>query len=199
MPEGAVNNKPRTITFRLDEQTLEFLRRQALEQKTSLNTLVNQIFAKYLEWDSFAQKYGFLNFPNDFYKGIVESANEELLRQNASLAGKRLRDYLLFTFKRADTDAFLNSLKLAGRYGGLGSFAFEQQQSLCKVVVHHNLGKKHSLYVGAALEEAVTTIVGSRPKSEVTEASVILEFETRPADLPLKNTESDGKVVQNLA
>jgi hypothetical protein len=175
------------------------LRKQAEERKTSLNTLVNQIFSKYAEWDAFAEKYGFVNFPHDFYMGIADSTEEEQLRQNARIAGRHLRDYLLFMFKRADPETFLTALKLAGRYSGMGSFEIEQGRSHCKVVVHHNLGRKHSLFVGAALEEAVISILGVRPKAEVTDVSVILEFETVPALEMLPNSDMRSSLIQNTA
>ena len=191
--------KPATTTFRLDGTALAFLRKQAEEKKTSLNTLVNQIFSKYAEWDAFAEKYGFVNFPHDFYRGIIDSANEELLKRNAIVAGKQLRDYLLFSFKRADTSTFVSSLKLAGRYSGMGSFELEQENSHCKVIVHHSLGRKHSLYVCTALEEAVVSIVGVRPKSEVTDVSVIIEFAIAPPSEHSRNAETRVKLVQSIA
>ncbi len=160
---------------------------------------MNQIFSKYAEWDAFAEKYGFVNFPHDFYMGIADSADEEQLRQNARIAGKHLRDYLLFMFKRADPETFVTALKLAGRYSGMGSFELEQGRSHCKVVVHHNLGRKHSLFVGAALEEAVISIIGVRPKSEVTDVSVIIEFETAPALETVSNADMRGGMVQTSA
>ncbi len=191
--------KPATTTFRLDGQTLTFLRKQAEEQKTSLNTLVNQIFSKYAEWDAFGEKYGFVNFPHDFYRGIIDSADEGQLRRNASVAGRQLRDYLLFSFKRADTSTFVCSLKLAGRYSGMGSFEIEQERSTCKVIVHHSLGRKHSLYVCTALEEAIISIVGVHPKCEVTDVSVIIEFAIAPPPEPHRDAGSRGKLVQNVA
>ncbi len=188
--------KPATTTFRLDGQTLGFLRKQAEERKTSLNTLVNQIFSKYAEWDAFGEKYGFVSFPHDFYRGIIDSADEEQLRRNASVAGSKLRDYLLFSFKRADTSAFVSSLKLADRYSGMGSFEIQQERSFCKVIVHHSLGRKHSLFVCAALEEAIVSIVGVRPKSEVTDVSVIIEFAIVPESH--RDAEAREELVQNL-
>lgn len=190
--------KPATTTFRLDSLTLEFMKKQAVERKTSLNTLVNQIFSKYAEWDAFAEKYGFVNFPHDFYMEITDSADEERLKMNAKVAGRHLRDYLLFIFKRADPETFLTALKLAGRYSGMGSFEIEQRRSHCKVVVHHNLGRKHSIFVGAALEEAVVTILSSRPKTEVTDVSVIMEFEMMQPLEPLANPDMGSQMLQSL-
>jgi len=193
-----LNPKPATTTFRLDRQTLAFLRKQAEEQKTSLNTLANQIFSKYAEWDAFGEKYGFVNFPHDFYRGIIDSADEEQLRRNAIVAGKQLRDYLLFSFKRADPSTFVSGLRLAGRYSGMGSFEIEQERSHCKVIVHHGLGRKHSLYVCTALEEAIVTIVGVRPKSEVTDVSVIIEFPVPTADQNTRDADARGRIVQSI-
>lgn len=105
-----------------------------------------------------------------------------------------MKEYLLFMFKRADAESFVKALKLAARYSGMGSFEFEREGSIFRLVVHHNFGKKHSIYVGAALDEAVRTIVRAKPKTEITDISVLLEFEILPSFQPVKGAESLASV-----
>lgn len=52
--------KKESVTFRVDEYDLQRLSREAEQNSTSLNTLVNQIFKKHLSWHSNATKAGFI-------------------------------------------------------------------------------------------------------------------------------------------
>jgi hypothetical protein len=42
--------KTSTVSFRIYKEYDQVLRRESEEKKTSLNTLVNQIFGEYVEW-----------------------------------------------------------------------------------------------------------------------------------------------------
>lgn len=164
-------------TFRLSQGALQSLQKEAREQKTSLNTLVNQIIAKHLEWDSFAHKYGFVNFPQDFYTGIIHAADESQLTKAAVEAGSQLREYLLFSFGKANASTLVEALSFAGKYAGLGGIELKSVGSRHRLIIHHNLGRKHSLYLSRLLETAIALVVGSRPDSEIGDELVMMEFD----------------------
>lgn len=49
-----------TMTFRVNENLMRKLKEDAEDHEISLNTLVNQIFNRYVEWDSYEPKVGMI-------------------------------------------------------------------------------------------------------------------------------------------
>jgi hypothetical protein len=48
------------MTFRVNENLMRKLKEDAEDHEISLNTLVNQIFKRYVEWDSYEPKVGMI-------------------------------------------------------------------------------------------------------------------------------------------
>ena len=67
------SKKTATMTFRIDEDILNKLRTESEHRETSLNTFVNQIFKRYVEWDMFESKVGMIpiasyRYGNSYWK-----------------------------------------------------------------------------------------------------------------------------------
>ena len=59
MIELSIDNavkKTVTMTFRLDENSVQKLREESEYRQISLNTLVNQILRRFVEWDMYESK-----------------------------------------------------------------------------------------------------------------------------------------------
>ena len=175
-----VPKKTAVTTFRLPQDALESLQKEAAEQKTSVNTLVNQILAKHMEWDTFAHKYGFVSIPQEFYSRIMSATDEVLLSKVAVEAGKQLREYLLFSFGRATPATLMEALGFAGKYAGLGNLELKCVGPRCHLAVHHGLGRKHSIYLKTMLDTAISIVFGHRPTSEIADELVSMEFNLPP-------------------
>ena len=52
------SSKSTSISFRIEDSVLEGLKKEAKINETSLNTLANQVFKRYVEWDRFGAKVG---------------------------------------------------------------------------------------------------------------------------------------------
>lgn len=61
MPQASI--KTRSITFRLDSNTVDNLQREADQKEISLNVLVNQVLRRYVKWDTFEPKIGMMPVP----------------------------------------------------------------------------------------------------------------------------------------
>ncbi len=57
----AVEKKTSVATFRLPDPLLEQLRSEAIAERISLNTLVNQVLHRHAEWDVYVEKMGMIN------------------------------------------------------------------------------------------------------------------------------------------
>ena len=176
-----IGAKSSVITFRVPEALLDFIRQEALEQKTSLNTIVNQILTKHYEWDSFAEKYGFVNFPPEYYKDLLDAADEDILAQRGLEAGPQSRNYIQLSEKSADVESMIHAFRVSAKYSGLGRLELKREEPKYQLFVHHGFGKKHSIFVKSLLESVIRGIVGTTPTSELTANSVVVGFQTTRA------------------
>lgn len=143
----------------------------------SLSALANQIFERYVDWDAFADRYGYVNMRKETFRALVDSTDEKLLVKNAQLAGRQVRDFLLFKYKRIGLRELLDFLDLQGRYGGIGRLARTQSGSQYTLVYHHDMGRRVSLLIEALTKSAIASVNNLRPKSEISDNSVVMEFE----------------------
>ena len=80
------STRTRSITFRLDPNTVDNLQREADQKEISLNVLVNQVLRRYVKWDTFESKIGMMPVPKIilstcFNKAIL-AANESGMNQD---------------------------------------------------------------------------------------------------------------------
>ena len=72
-----INKKTTTVTFRVDANTISTLRTVSEEKQISLNTLVNQIFDRYTEWERFDEKVGMISLPKPVVAKLFDKMTKE--------------------------------------------------------------------------------------------------------------------------
>jgi hypothetical protein len=66
-----------SITFRIDDDQIERLRKLADEEGISLNTLVTRVLGSFLEFEFIAPKVGFSPMQKSVLKDLFEAVPEE--------------------------------------------------------------------------------------------------------------------------
>src|SRR5438094_593830 len=66
-------NKTKSVTrtVRIDEDIDYQLEKLAHEQRVSVNYFANQALRKFVEWDVFADRLGFVTLPSDIFEKLV--------------------------------------------------------------------------------------------------------------------------------
>ncbi len=169
----AVAEKKTTVaSFRLPDALIEKLRNEATSERISLNVLVNQVLDRHTEWDVYAQKMGMLSMGKGVYKALLESADEHLLMEKGKLAGLKMRDFLMFKYKRADLESFLDLISTMKREFGIG-----------EIEISRNGGRSHSVFFASIADTAIQSLIGLKPKLQLTDDSVVAEFVVSPTPL----------------
>ena len=95
------SKKTSSISFRINEKYEKVLRKISEENKTSLNTLANQIFGNYVEFELYAKKFGTLRMSTDTFRRMLDSMDEkniiennESQRNQLSILGSDLKQFL---------------------------------------------------------------------------------------------------------
>jgi len=79
-----------TRSVRIEKDADERLRVLADQGDTSVNTLVNRALRKFVEWDAYGEKFGFVTMPNVILVKLMEYLTEEEAREIGGWAGKNL-------------------------------------------------------------------------------------------------------------
>ena len=76
----SAKKKPTLLkTIRISENIDSLLKKDAASKKTTTNALIQAILTKYLEWDRFAGRYGFISMTQDTFKTILDKIEDQRL------------------------------------------------------------------------------------------------------------------------
>jgi hypothetical protein len=166
-----------SVTFRIDDNDVESLRKLAAEERISLNTLVNQILSSYLEWEFIAAKAGFAPMQKSVLKDLFDKLSEEDLKEIAIRAADSLQDLLLMMCGKVDLDAVILLTKNRVKRSGftLREFDGEEGTSSKKLVMQHDVGHNWSVFSRVYIERLINN-VGYPTKIESTDNSLIIEI-----------------------
>jgi hypothetical protein len=129
------------MTFRIDEDVLNKLRTESGHRETSLNTFVNQIFKRYVEWDMFESKVGMVPIAKPIIVELFGKMTKEEIVDMANRIGKNVvRDIALFMKGDIDLNSFLSW--------------FEARMKASSIEINHNIkGHNHTFIVKHDLGE----------------------------------------------
>ncbi|AIC16175.1 hypothetical protein NVIE_019170 [Nitrososphaera viennensis EN76] len=171
-----------SITFRIDDNQIERLRKLADEQRISLNTLITHILDSYLEFEFIAPKVGFAPMQKSVLKDLFEAVpDEEKIKQIAIKAADDLIDSILIIYGKVDLDSVLSLISSRVRRSGFTLREFENGKSqemtrvTRKLVMQHDVGYHWSLFSKTHIERLINN-AGYAAKIEMTENSLIIEI-----------------------
>jgi hypothetical protein len=174
-----VSAKKKTVlrTVRLNQELDSILRDDAEESDLTVNGLINRIMTKYIEWDRYTEKFGFISFARHTFKSILEEVDECKVEQIATnIASPTLKAVALFWFKELNAETLLKTISNYCKYSGLGTSEIRVDGALCTMTFHHDLGRKYSIYLKNAISQFVKTTLGLVPKTEVADDLVQVGF-----------------------
>src|SRR5438034_11528808 len=100
-------NKTKSVTrtIRIDEDIDFQLEKLAHEQRVRVNYFANQALRKFVEWDVFADRLGFVTLPSALFEKLVGFVPDEQPKALGASLGKNLaKDLIAFLSKRDDLE-----------------------------------------------------------------------------------------------
>jgi hypothetical protein len=166
-----------TITFRIDENYDQHLRKIASEQKISLNTLANQIFGNYLDLDVYMEKFGTLKMSKKVFRMFLDKTDFSDLKLLAIDAGsKEPLEFILFKWKEITSENVSTFMKIYCEHCGYGDCDLEQSNEKISMSIRHNYGKKGSTYISAFLNAVVMSTLNRECTIIESDDSVTISF-----------------------
>jgi hypothetical protein len=166
-----------TRTIRIPSHLDAIIHKDSKEKRSTANALVSSILTKYAEWDRYTESFGFISLPRSGLKLIMQSLDDEAIKQIAGQIGaSQSRELIMFFFKKISLDTFVSAISLFSKYAGFGSYEIESNGQEHTVVLHHELGRKWSIYVAYLMSEGLKSTLGISPRFQIAENSVIFEL-----------------------
>ena len=171
------SKKTSTITFRIDEEYEKGLRKEAEEKRISMNTLANQIFGDHVEFDQFMKKFGMVEMSKGSFKDMLDLLDEKnIINFAKSIGSKEPKDFILFKWKELTSYSVSEFIKMYFERCGYGMCDMEMDENSSNVSVHHDFGKKGSIFLKAFLEAIVQSTLEKDSNVTITNNSVRLKF-----------------------
>ena len=153
-------SRTESISFRMDKDSLDELKKHAEESQVSLSTLLNQIISGYMKWDAYATKAGYTTFEKDVLKMLFDNMTTEDLAKLAASTTKSFKDVLLLTSGGDESvvnlEAVLAVLENHARRSGFQYSAFSDKGAgKKKIVIQHDMGEKWSSFYKERIQEMI--------------------------------------------
>jgi hypothetical protein len=161
------------ISLRVPNGIVDTLKHDADNKKISLNTLANQIFSNYVDWDMTAANAGWVVIQRDTIKGIFNAIDDKTLQDIALPAADALVDALLLMTGQHTLEAFYHILKYRIAKSNFFLTELREKGNVRKLVIQHDLGSKWSLFFKTYYERVLNNL-GYAAKSDYTSNTLVL-------------------------
>ncbi len=163
-----------TITFRISTPILNTLRGESESKGTSLNSVVNQVLKRYVEWDEFEPQVGMIPFPKTVLHDIFSDMSEEQIIKLATNVGKDTAiDMAIFMKGRIDVSGFISWIEMRMRNSDSQIIHRVNGDAEHTVIIRHGLGRNWSLYLKVMLVSAITEVFKAQVKDIILTDSMI--------------------------
>jgi hypothetical protein len=176
--KGGHTTRTTTMTFRVYENLIRKLRDEAEDREISLNTLVNQIFNRYVEWDSYESKVGMIPIAKPILIQLFENISEDKIVEIATKVGRgAVKDIALFMKHRIDIDSFLTWFETRMKTASveISHQRLDDGNKIHSYIIKHDLGKNWSIFHKTIFEFILQEMLG-KPLKEFTSTPTMFSF-----------------------
>jgi hypothetical protein len=173
----AKTKRKRTVlkSFRIPRETEEALYADAKEAGGTETDILNSLLTKYIEFDRFAKKFGFVTVSRGTFKAIMDALPEEKIRELAVSQSSRIEELAVFWFKKRDIETFIRIMDIFSKHMRLSEYTLSRTRSDLILTLRTDLGNKAALFASVYLERGIEKMLGLTPEVELVENEVTLK------------------------
>ncbi len=141
LQENRILKKTDNVSIRIDSKLSAKLHEKCEEQKISLNTLINHILEKQVEWNDLAYEMGWITVFRSTFRELLDSTPKETVQKIAlSVGNGDLKNSLNYFYGHVTLESILDMFKK--RFQSMNvQFRIIHSDGNSKVVIQHDLGK----------------------------------------------------------
>ncbi|MGN6348995.1 MAG: hypothetical protein ACTHKK_07165 [Candidatus Nitrosocosmicus sp.] len=168
--------KTSTMTFRIDDNVLRILRSESERHQISLNTLINQLLKRFVEWDMYESKVGMIPIAKPIVVELFNKMSKEEISKMALDIGKNaVHDISLFMKNKMDLDSFLSWFETRMN-SSLTETNHSIQNGFHVYVLKHELGENWSLYHKIILQSIFNEIFEKTVDIQISNTTIRFKF-----------------------
>ena len=154
-----MKEKTVTISFRVNESAFKALQAESKKRNISLNTLANQMFIEFAEYDRYLQKFRMVKLSTPTLKKIINAASDESIVEAGTLAGGSVpQGFMLAKSGEITKEGILEYLRLMGTHANLFDYSEVVHGGVHSVTLSHDLEPKWSLFLASYVQSIVKTL-----------------------------------------
>lgn len=179
--DNALHNKKITMSFRMDEQIVQKLQDKSLHDDITLNSLINHILKRYVEWDMyFENKSSMIPVSKPVVKEIFgRISEEELIDISKGIAKDAVFDIALFMQDgKMDPGLFISWFLSRMKNCSEIKEKLDMDDGTHTYVFKHELGKNWSLYHKTVVESIFHEIFKKPIYTKITDSNIIFKIKS---------------------
>ena len=167
--------KSNVRTIRIDEDLNEAIERNALEENTSVNFVINIALREHVDWTSVVAKLGFGTYPRYLTTTLFEKlTDKECEETGEKVAREFLTPFVEFRFGNVSVENWIQMTREYSRYSGLFQYLVEKKDGEIIMILDHNSGIKTSRFLAAAGLYMYGKSLGKSVRTETTDSKCTL-------------------------
>ena len=112
LQKNRILKKTDNVSIRIDSKLSDKLHEKCEEQKISLNTLINHILEKQVNWNDLANEMGWITIFRSTFRELLDSASKDTVQKIASSTGNtELKNSLNYFYGHVSLDSILDLFK----------------------------------------------------------------------------------------
>ena len=165
-------------SIRIPKDLLAILEEDSIDRGISFNSLVSSLLTKYVEWERYTERFGFVTMTSSFFHMLLEATDASKLKQlTLERQNEILYDIMLFWFHEISPLSFINALMLIGKYTNLFRIEVTYSTSSCTtIVIKHGHGQRNSEHLEYHLGEVIRRHFKVTPEITNTSSSLLIKL-----------------------
>jgi hypothetical protein len=165
-------------TIRIPRELDNALETISKERGLSVNSFISILLKKYVEWDKYADRFGYVTLTRESLRRILNATDDNKLKESAQDYGSTIpKEFLMFWFKEFNIDSVLTALSLRCKYANIAEYEIKIDGSNYIIILHHDPGIRWSEFFGYTLQQEIIKIVLQvLARLEISRNSVVLKF-----------------------
>jgi hypothetical protein len=157
--------KTDNVSIRIDSDLSNKLHEKCLEQKISLNTLINHLLEKQVNWHELTTEMGWISIFRSTFRELSDSISKDKIKNIAQTTGASdFKNSLNYVYGYVDLDSILDLFKKRCLNMNV-QYREMNVNGKNKIIIQHDLGKNWPLFIVGQMNSVLNEI-GHRIISE---------------------------------
>jgi len=176
-----VSTRKRTVlrSIRLTQEIDSQLRKDAEADGITVNSMINKILTKSIEWDTHVEKFNFVSISKETFQALIELCSDNEIEKVATAVGSQTIEAItLFLYQKLNLETVLKTISTYSKYSGLFTSQIEVDEGNYSITLHHDLGNGWSIFLKCVFSQFISRALGIEPEIQTSDEVAVFSFHT---------------------